>query len=207
MRIFTLICILVTSFSCSDYQKEAKYLSEERRVDITKPNNDSDNDNLGNPPQVPSDPGQINPPEPDNKKLKEQIFTKFQEYQKYFPQVTNLTPTQVLKLDHIIFVDVREINEYEVSLLPNAMIQKDFEKSQYDKKKVKIIVYCTIGYRSGLYTDKLINDGWEAYNMLGGVLLWSHEKLSFYKNGNKTKKVHIYAKDWNFLHSDYTAVY
>ena len=111
----------------------------------------------------------------------------------------------------VILVDVRAIEEQEVSVIPGSINQIDFENkilnSDISEFKGKTIVaYCTIGYRSGEWATDMASKGYEVKNLTGGVLAWSHAKRLFSKNGKTTNKVHTYAKSWNFLAKGYVAI-
>lgn len=142
----------------------------------------------------------------DNDKIIE-INRQFEDYKKSFKSVENLLPKESDQLDNPLFVDAREDNEQEISMIPEAITLEDFNKRRDSFKDRNIIVYCTIGYRSGLYTKKLVSKGFSAYNLKGGVLLWSHAKRDFVKNGVVTQKVHVYGKQWDLLQASYQSVY
>ncbi len=118
------------------------------------------------------------------------------------------------KQDSVILIDVREAKEQKVSMLPNALSTKEFAE-KYRKglpDAAKIVVYCTIGYRSGKYAEELQSKGIKAYNLMGGVLAWSHAHGSFLTRDtagklDTTLEVHVYSKEWNFLSPDYKAIY
>jgi rhodanese-related sulfurtransferase len=135
------------------------------------------------------------------------IYRKFDEYQNDFPNAINIYPEEVERFIDPVIVDVREREEFEVSMIKNSITKSEFLANKKEFQDKVIIVYCTIGYRSGVFSQKLLLDGFESYNLKGGVLLWSHFGLKFYKNGALTNRVHIYAKEWAHLHSDYEAVY
>lgn len=142
-----------------------------------------------------------------NDRQKEIIYKKFKEYESSFPLAVNLEPHEVKNIERITFIDVREPREYKVSMLKNAISKKEFLLRKEDFRGDRLIVYCTIGYRSGIFTQELMEDGFEAYNLLGGVLLWSHYGYDFFRNDLKTNTVHIYSPEWSHLHSNYQAIY
>ena len=110
-----------------------------------------------------------------------------------------------LKQNEYILVDVRSKKEQQVSMLPNAISDVEFLKNTEKFKDRKIIAYCTIGYRSALFAEKLKK--LKIVNLIGGVLAWSHIHGTFTKDGKITKKVHTYSKKWNLLNKKYHAVY
>lgn len=102
-----------------------------------------------------------------------------------------------------ILLDVREKNEFEVSHLAGAIhvgyeninleeIEKKYTRSQ------KIIVYCSVGYRSGKIADKLQKKGFNVYNLYGGIFEWANQKKMLVDNsGKETHKIHTYNKKWS----------
>jgi hypothetical protein len=71
-----------------------------------------------------------------------------------------------------------------------------------------IVVYCTIGVRSGRYTKKLIRKGFDAHNLAGGVLAWAHSGGEFVDlKGNRTDTVHVYGEEWDLLPPGYMSTW
>ncbi|MDA8792190.1 rhodanese-like domain-containing protein [Bacteriovoracaceae bacterium] len=148
--------------------------------------------------------------ESDDKKL-DKINSMYFSYKKDFPAINDISVKDInknFKAEDVIFVDVREDDEMKISMIPDAIDKQSFEKDIGRHEEKHIIVYCTIGYRSGLYTKKLKELGYDSYNLIGGVLSWSHQLLKFIdSNGDETNQVHVYGKKWNLLHSTYQSVY
>lgn len=136
-----------------------------------------------------------------------EINKQFEDYKKSFKSVKNLLPQESDQLENPLFVDARENNEQDVSMIPGAITLEEFNKKRDTFNDRNIVIYCTIGYRSGLYTKKLVSKGYKAFNLKGGVLLWSHAKRDFQKDGIATQKVHVYGKQWDLLESSYQSVY
>ncbi|HDZ11211.1 MAG TPA: rhodanese-like domain-containing protein, partial [Bacteroidetes bacterium] len=71
------------------------------------------------------------PSSADQKKL-EKIHAMYQSYKKHtFPATPDVTVEELLqwqKRDSVILVDVRSPKERRVSIIPNAISQKEFEK-------------------------------------------------------------------------------
>jgi len=130
--------------------------------------------------------------------------------QKKFPSVQNITVDDSIhnpKFSDSVFLDVRSENEKKVSIIPQSISMDQFNKNSKLYKNKKIIVYCTIGYRSSEKVIELSKKGFKAYNLKAGILAWAEQGLLFEKNGTETKKVHVYAEAWNFLPKDYEGVY
>ena len=123
----------------------------------------------------------------------------------------SVEPDSLDKNIDYVFVDVRENEEQKVSMLKDAVTSEYFQKNAKKFKNKKIIAYCTIGYRSGKFTEKWRKKGYDIQNLVGGVLLWSHQGKPFYQSKDNswtpTDSVHVYDDEWNFLHSSKIAVH
>jgi len=101
-----------------------------------------------------------------------------------------------------VFLDAREKTEYNVSHLKNAtwVGYDDFDISRikHISKNKKIIVYCSVGYRSEKITEKLNKAGYSnVSNMVGGIFEWKNQNNAVVDNaGKETQKVHAYSKTW-----------
>lgn len=137
-------------------------------------------------------------------------------YKKYkvekFPGTPDVSVDEAIKEkagdENVVLLDVRSKEEQAVSVIPGAITQAAFEADEDKFKGKKVIVYCTVGYRSGLYTAKLREKSFDAYNLKGGVLGWAAGEHGFVEQGGKaTKKVHVYGKQWNLLPKGYEGVW
>jgi rhodanese-related sulfurtransferase len=137
-----------------------------------------------------------------------EIRAMFKEYRKEFTDVPSVSPSDVMEADDdIVLVDVRTPEEQAVSMLPGAITQEAFEARQSDYEGKRIVTYCTIGYRSGLYAKRLREAGIDAANLHGSVLSWAHEGGEFVVNGETTNRVHVYGPEWNLLPEGYEATW
>lgn len=131
---------------------------------------------------------------------------------KVFPDVPNLFAKEIIQLlkqkeQNFILVDVRTQKERDVSIIPGAISQENFEKNLERYKGKRIIAYCTIGFRSSRFAEKLIKKGHNAFNLWGSILAWAHEGGELVINHTKTKKVHTYSRYWNLLPKGFQGVY
>jgi rhodanese-related sulfurtransferase len=114
--------------------------------------------------------------------------------------------------DTVYLVDVRSKAEREVSMVTGAMSRSDFEAldlqpEEEKNKNIKIVTYCTIGYRSGKYACELSDKGWNGRVSNGqGVVPWSWEKKEglLVHDGQPTMRVHTYGPAWNNAGPGYT---
>ena len=115
---------------------------------------------------------------------------------------------QVLESDQpVTLVDCREDAERAVSMIPGAITTAQFEAIPEDYRGHLVVMYCTVGYRSGVYAKDLIERDFDAINLIGGVLAWAHEGNTFIDpDGNRTQRVHVYGPTWDLLPSGYESV-
>jgi rhodanese-related sulfurtransferase len=99
-------------------------------------------------------------------------------------------------------LDAREKNEFEVSHIKNAIFvgYENFRISKISNKiskKTPIVIYCSIGYRSEKIAENIQKEGYQVYNLYGGIFLWANEGNEVVNTNNEsTKKIHGYNKDW-----------
>jgi len=91
--------------------------------------------------------------------------------------ITTSEALNVFESNTNIFLDVRTRGEHNQSSIPNSIIiplnelpHKIDELGKYKTKK--IIVYCRVGNRSQVATQFLIEQGFKATNLLGGIVDW-----------------------------------
>jgi rhodanese-related sulfurtransferase len=102
-----------------------------------------------------------------------------------------------------LFLDAREFNEYTVSHISQARYigYDDFDIATIKDiaKDKKIIVYCSIGYRSEKIATKLQNMGFKhVYNLYGSIFEWANAGYPLSdKNGKPTQAVHTFNKEWS----------
>lgn len=101
----------------------------------------------------------------------------------------------------VVFLDAREIREYEVSHLMDA-IPCGYDHFQLDAvkdipKDAQIVVYCSVGYRSEKIGEKLLKAGYSnVSNLYGGIFYWVNEGNPVYRDGHPTTDVHAYNERW-----------
>lgn len=111
--------------------------------------------------------------------------------------------TSMDKNENILLLDTRSYEEFKVSHLPNALFldydKFDAEKVKAINRNTKIIVYCSVGYRSERIGEKLIKMGFtDVHNLYGGIFDWvNHNQMVVNQSGLKTDSVHTYNKDWS----------
>lgn len=127
---------------------------------------------------------------------------KVNSYLSYSVPVINVKDAFKDKAKYI-FLDAREIDEFQVSHIPDARYigYDDFKINNVSdiSKESKIIVYCSIGYRSEKIATKLKKAGYKnVYNLYGSIFEWVNSGLEVNdRSGNVTKKIHTYNKKWS----------
>ena len=130
------------------------------------------------------------------------------------PTIKAFELKKIIDDSNLILIDIRESKEQQVSMLPHSLSTVEFaQKFKHGiPSRSKIVTYCTIGYRSGIYAGELRKQQIIAYNLEGGILAWSHIHGEIFAKDSsgqwiKTNRIHVYAKEWNFVHPDYQAVW
>ncbi len=116
--------------------------------------------------------------------------------------VPEVNVDEVNQFGDIILLDAREKEEFEMSHLENAIWvgYDDFKMSRVKEiaKDKKIIVYCSVGYRSEKICEKLIEAGYEdASNLYGGIFEWGNQdKPVVNESGEQKEEIHPFDKIW-----------
>jgi rhodanese-related sulfurtransferase len=129
-----------------------------------------------------------------------------------YPRVRHISTTtlaQWLKQPNPpILLDVREAEEFAVShlqgadnVIPDTPIPVVVETILKDvKKKQQIVVYCSVGYRSAQFAQKLQEAGFSnIYNLKGSIFAWANEARPLYHGSVKVQQVHPYNQQWGQL--------
>jgi rhodanese-related sulfurtransferase len=136
------------------------------------------------------------------------LYGRFRET--LFPRIPDLAVTELVRLrqsTRVLLVDVRAPREQEVSMLPDAVRVTDFERQESPHAGATVVAYCTIGLRSGLYVRKLLARGWQAFNLAGSVLAWTHDGGDLVSGPCPTRRVHVYEAEWSLEADGYEAVW
>lgn len=124
-------------------------------------------------------------------------------YKNTVPLIQPQEVKQKLNQQDVVILDTRSAKEYSVSHLPNAKFvgYDHFDISQVEDipKHKKVVVYCSVGYRSEKIGEKLQEAGFEnVSNMYGGIFQWKNEGLDVVnQEGEVTDSVHTYNKRWS----------
>jgi len=116
--------------------------------------------------------------------------------------VPEVSVDQISTIEKCILLDAREYAEYEVSHLENARFvgYKNFRIDSLKSldKGAKILVYCSIGYRSEKIAEKLRAGGFnDVSNLYGGIFEWINQGNPIVDStGRRTDRIHGYTKTW-----------
>ncbi len=136
-----------------------------------------------------------------------QISSKFQN----LPVISAMSLKNLYGDSSLVLIDVREDIEQKVSMLPQALTVDQFAqkfKTPLSVLKKIFVVYSTIGYRSGIYGQRLLPFKINVRNLEGGILAWTHVNGPLVKKGLDNtwipvNDVHVFREDLNFVHPDY----
>ncbi len=101
----------------------------------------------------------------------------------------------------ILFLDARELREYEVSHLAGALhVGYDhfsLQSVQNLPRDRRIVVYCSVGYRSEKVTEQLRAAGFtQVANLYGGIFEWVNQGHPVVDTRGPTQRVHAFDKTW-----------
>lgn len=105
--------------------------------------------------------------------------------------------------DEVHIFDAREAEEYQTSRIENAQYigYNDLNLTAIKKlpKDAKIVVYCSIGYRSEKIGEQLQDMGYtNVYNLYGSIFEWVNNGYGIVdQNGNPTSRLHTYNRKWS----------
>jgi sodium/bile acid cotransporter 7 len=143
----------------------------------------------------------------DKKKIIEKLYNAYREE---LPLVKDIKPAEVTRLfnqQKVVFVDVRTSAEMEISMLPEAVTVEEYFKKKDIYKELIVVAYCTIGYRSGKFAEKMGAEGDDVRNLAGGMLAWVFEGGRVYHDNKEIKRIHVYGPNWDYPPQGYESLY
>lgn len=130
------------------------------------------------------------------------------QYENFESMATNMASDEVptvkpgeFDLDTLVLLDSRAREEFEVSHIQGARYvgYNDFDISTIADipRDQPILIYCSVGYRSGKIGEKLQKAGYtNVQNLYGGIFHWMNEGLPVYKADTVTNQIHPYNEKW-----------
>ncbi len=132
------------------------------------------------------------------------------EVRRDFPNVSQLTTSELASWlrdstrSPPMILDVRAPAEYAVSHLLNAH-QVTPGASIEDAllavdRATSIVAYCSVGYRSSRFVERLQAAGFtDVYNLEGSIFAWANEGRLVVRNDQAVDEVHPYNRNWGRL--------
>ena len=111
----------------------------------------------------------------------------------------------------MVLVDVRGEEERAVSVIEGAVSAETYESTRSTLGPHDCVCYCTIGYRSGQYAEKMAKaaaggtDDARYFNLYGSILAWTHAGGACVvpATGERTTRVHTFGKQWSCVADGY----
>ncbi|MCH9646760.1 MAG: rhodanese-like domain-containing protein [Deltaproteobacteria bacterium] len=146
----------------------------------------------------------------------EDLHTLQQEIRQRYPEVSQISVEKLQaelseSAENIILLDAREAREFEVSHLPTARLATDLQMAKQQLaglpsegapedlglKDRKIVIYCSVGYRSSALAQKLTEAGYgNVHNLEGSIFAWANGGLPVYREERGVQQVHPYDENW-----------
>ena len=125
-----------------------------------------------------------------------------------FPAVRRITTVELAewindpRRSQPFLLDVRERAEFEVSHLPRAHhVAPDAPASTVHQPiDLPIVTYCSVGYRSGAFAERLRAAGFtNVVNLEGSIFRWANEGRPLFRHQRQVEMVHPYNRTWGLL--------
>ncbi len=141
---------------------------------------------------------------------REKIESMYEKARRAFPDIQEVTAEELqnlLREGDIVLVDVRTPEEQAVSMIPGAITARQFEDNIEDHEGATVVSYCTIGGRSGRYTQELAARGVKALNFKGAILAWTLAGGARECAAGPTRKVHVHGRKFDLTAEGYEPVW
>ncbi len=108
---------------------------------------------------------------------------------------------QATEQDPPLILDVREEEEFRVSHIRGAQhaptLEAAAEAVSRQTREDRIVLYCSVGYRSARLIARLREQGCtNAYNLEGSIFQWANEGRPVYRGGRIVRAVHPFDETW-----------
>ncbi len=106
-----------------------------------------------------------------------------------------------------LIIDARPRRERLMSVIPGSVSLVQFRFQRAPREGKRLLLYCTVGRRSGAHVRRLHRRGLPAYNLEGGVLAWAAAGQPLVTlDGLPTRRVHVHRRPSDVLPPGYQAV-
>jgi rhodanese-related sulfurtransferase len=131
-----------------------------------------------------------------------------------FPNVRRMSTEELAEIlesgqsRDLVLLDARSGEEYSVSHLAGAHLTPDLETAlrvlDEESQEMRIVVYCSVGYRSSRLAEQLQDRGYEeVYNLEGSIFEWVNQGRTVEGAGGSGNRVHPYDRNWGrYLNRD-----
>ena len=131
----------------------------------------------------------------------EEVLNKYNHKKVPYIAVAELKNLQ--QKNKVIILDSRELDEFKVSHIEGAILvgYNHFRLSSLPDsidKKIPIVVYCTLGVRSEVIANQLVENGYtNVKNLYGGISEWKNKDYIVIDSIQRmTENIHVYSKKW-----------
>lgn len=118
--------------------------------------------------------------------------------------IINADQLETLKASGPVYLlDAREPEEFNVSHIPGARLigYDNFSKDSISDipKDARVVVYCSVGYRSERIGERMQKMGFEhVSNLYGGIFDWKNQGNTVINiNQQPTDSIHTYNRSWS----------
>lgn len=103
-----------------------------------------------------------------------------------------------------LIIDARSGEEYAVSHIKSAQHIDADNLNLVELYRVALdtpmVVYCSVGYRSAIVSQKLSSAGYQnVFNLNGGIFQWANQGYPIFQNQHQVEVVHPYNFIWGKL--------
>ena len=131
----------------------------------------------------------------------EEVLNKYNHKKVPYIAVAELKNLQ--QKNKVVILDSRELVEFKVSHIEGAILvgYNHFRLSSLPDsidKKTPIVVYCTLGVRSEVIANQLVENGYtDVKNLYGGISEWKNQDYIVIDSIQRmTENIHVYSKKW-----------
>ena len=124
-------------------------------------------------------------------------------HQEKVPYISAIELQNLQQNNKVVVLDSRELIEFKVSHIKGAILvgYDDFKLSSLPEsmnKNTPLVVYCTLGVRSEVVANELIERGYrDVKNLYGGISEWKNmDYVVVDSTQTPTENIHVYSKKW-----------
>jgi rhodanese-related sulfurtransferase len=147
---------------------------------------------------------------PNDTKKHQRVAAMYADYRDDFPGIEEIDAEAAIALlsdPDVVFVDVRKPKEQAVSMIPGAITDTQFMDQLDHYRGKRVIVYCTISYRSGRLAAKLKSKSIPVTNLKEGLLGWVHAGGPLVQDNQPVQTLHVYGRKWDLAPDNIKTVY